>query len=66
MECNGWLQKVDKAAVSEVLPPLTKEAFTEFYQCTACRKVYWKGSHYERMQQLIAQFQADANTRKNG
>ncbi|MBB6611826.1 Mut7-C ubiquitin/RNAse domain-containing protein [Pontibacter sp. Tf4] len=53
MVCNGTIVQVPKEQVQELLPPKTKLYFHEFYQCQHCRRVYWKGSHYERMQQFI-------------
>lgn len=47
--CNGLLQAVKKEAVLEQLEPLTKKYYTEFYQCPDCLKLYWKGSHYDRI-----------------
>ncbi|WP_299754801.1 Mut7-C RNAse domain-containing protein [uncultured Pontibacter sp.] len=35
-------------------PPKTRQYFHEFYRCPFCSRIYWKGSHYERMQQYIA------------
>lgn len=54
LACNGTIHPVEKEAVMEHLPHDTRVYFNEFYQCTACGKVYWKGSHYERMMQGIA------------
>lgn len=56
LECNGLIQEVAKANVLNQLPPNTKQYFNEFYQCANCGKVYWKGSHYERMLQFIERF----------
>ncbi|WP_114783087.1 Mut7-C RNAse domain-containing protein [Botryobacter ruber] len=53
LECNGPIVAVAKEEVLEQLPPNTRLYFHEFYQCRNCRRVYWKGSHYERMQQFI-------------
>lgn len=53
LACNGTIHPVEKEAVVEHLPHDTQEYFNEFYQCAACGKVYWKGSHYERMVQHI-------------
>jgi uncharacterized protein with PIN domain len=53
MACNGLLQPVAKDRIEDHLPPQTKEYFNEFYQCTGCGHVYWKGSHYENMQRLV-------------
>ena len=54
MVCNGIIQKVDKTAVEASLLANTRKAFDEFYQCSCCKKVYWKGSHYERMMKIIS------------
>jgi uncharacterized protein len=47
--CNAILEKKEKTEVDISLSPRTKKHFTEFWQCPSCKKVYWKGSHYERM-----------------
>ena len=54
LRCNHLLQSVAKSQVLERLEPLTKRYFDEFSLCPACNQVYWKGSHYEHMQTLIA------------
>ncbi|MBN1453946.1 MAG: Mut7-C ubiquitin/RNAse domain-containing protein [Anaerolineales bacterium] len=53
MNCNHLLEPVEKEMVLEKLEPLTKKYYDEFKFCPACDQVYWKGSHYERMLQLI-------------
>ena len=55
LRCNTPLQPVTKAEVLDRLEPLTRLYFDEFQLCPACNQVYWKGSHYERMQELIAE-----------
>lgn len=54
MSCNGHLQPVEKAAVSDQLLDDTRRVFDEFWRCGDCGKVFWKGSHYQRMQAVIA------------
>lgn len=54
--CNGLLQNVPKKAVLAQLPPKTKIYFQEFHQCQTCARVFWKGSHYERMEAFVQQF----------
>ena len=51
--CNGLLQPVSKADIAERLAPKTRDYYTEFSLCESCGQIYWKGSHYERMQQFI-------------
>jgi uncharacterized protein with PIN domain len=53
LDCNGIIVRVEKDLVINQLLPKTRKAFHEFYQCQSCRKVYWKGSHYDRMLSLI-------------
>lgn len=57
--CNGPLEEVDKGQVADALEPETRAGFEEFYRCTGCRRVYWKGSHYERMAALVARIAKD-------
>jgi len=53
MHCNGKIQPIEKAEIEAHLPPRTKTWYDSFWQCEQCRKIYWKGSHYRRLQQLI-------------
>jgi uncharacterized protein len=51
--CNGTLHQQPKEAVRHLLQPNTANYFNEFWQCSTCNHIYWKGSHYDRMLQLI-------------
>lgn len=53
LACNGELEQVDKAAVQGTVPPGVFADFADFARCTRCRQVYWKGSHYDRMERFI-------------
>lgn len=53
IRCNSLLEKVAKERIVHLLPPQTAAAFEEFWQCTHCNQLYWKGSHYERMQAAL-------------
>lgn len=54
MHCNGEISAVKKEKVTALLKLDTMSYYNEFWQCAQCKKVYWKGSHYQRMQKLIA------------
>jgi uncharacterized protein with PIN domain len=49
LECNSLIEPVAREAVEDRLPPKTKLYFNEFFVCQGCSRIYWKGSHYERM-----------------
>lgn len=55
MECNGRLQAVKKSVVEGRLPDRTRRCFDEFWECDGCGRIYWKGSHYERLTQWVKQ-----------
>lgn len=54
LRCNNPLKPIQKEAILDRLQPLTKKYFHEFHICPSCQQLYWKGSHYERMEYLIA------------
>jgi len=56
MVCNGLLQPVEKEKILDQLPPRTQEYFDTFQRCASCHKVYWRGSHYQKMTALIQNF----------
>ncbi len=51
--CNGTLNAVAKCDIAEELSTRTASHYNKFFQCTDCGQIYWRGSHYERMQELI-------------
>lgn len=61
IRCNHRIAPVPKGTVADEVPPRTLRDFDRFFQCTGCAHVYWKGSHYERMQAFVADLLADTN-----
>lgn len=55
MACNGVLEPVAKEQVKNRVAPRVFESHDEFGRCPQCARVYWKGSHYERMRNWIAE-----------
>lgn len=53
LECNSILKQVEKEKVIERVPDKVKERHNEFWYCSNCDKIYWKGTHYEKMLELI-------------
>lgn len=54
VRCNAALRDVPKSAINEGLPPRTQRSYDEFRACTGCGRVYWKGSHWNRLQGIVA------------
>jgi uncharacterized protein with PIN domain len=53
LRCNTPLQPTSKEAVLDRLEPLTRQYYNEFAICPSCNQIYWKGSHYEHMLEII-------------
>ena len=53
LRCNTVLRPVAKERVIDRLEPLTKKYYNDFKQCKSCEKIYWRGSHHEKMAEMI-------------
>jgi uncharacterized protein with PIN domain len=51
--CGARLDAVAKAEVAERLEPGTRRSYEEFSRCTACGRIYWRGAHASRIDDLI-------------
>jgi uncharacterized protein len=51
--CNELLHSVSPAVIKELVPAGVSGMYSEFYQCQNCRRIYWKGTHYQRMVKFI-------------
>ena len=54
--CNGSLIPVEKMAIFDRLEPKTKQYYNEFHVCQKCDQIYWKGSHFDRMESQLQNF----------
>jgi uncharacterized protein with PIN domain len=54
MCCNVVLEDVTVDAVKQYVPERILQSQDRFRGCTHCGRIYWRGSHYARMQALIA------------
>lgn len=53
LRCNGFLENIAKERIIDQLPESVQLQNNEFHRCQACEQIYWKGTHYERLQQFI-------------
>ncbi|MCS6842169.1 MAG: Mut7-C ubiquitin/RNAse domain-containing protein [Roseiflexus sp.] len=53
MRCNSLTAPVSKVEIDHLLEPKTRQYFDTFRRCPVCGKIYWQGSHYNRMQALL-------------
>ncbi len=58
--CNGEIRQVEKEEVLSRIPPKTAAWLDDYSICTNCGKLFWKGTHYQRLEsQLKEIFAAD-------
>ena len=53
MVCNEPLRAVAKQQVAERMPPLSRAHYDDIRECPRCGRLFWGGSHYRRMRQMI-------------
>jgi uncharacterized protein with PIN domain len=52
-ECNVPLEEVAKDEVLERIPEKVRGFYDRFKRCPGCERVYWEGSHFERMKGVL-------------
>ena len=52
-KCNGVLRKASKSEVKGQVPMGVYMSHDEFWICTNCGQIYWKGSHWKRMKEFV-------------
>jgi uncharacterized protein with PIN domain len=60
LACNDRLRSVPLNAVKDKVPPNVLRSQVDFWQCQGCGKVFWPGSHYRRMAQLLSEILPEA------
>jgi len=53
MVCNHPIHPVAKEDIIDKIPPDSAQYYDQFHQCESCARIFWRGSHHERMQGLI-------------
>jgi len=53
MTCNTCLEHVSKEDVVNKIDAEIACVYKEFFYCKQCDKVFWKGSHFNRMEVFI-------------
>jgi uncharacterized protein with PIN domain len=57
--CNEPLQILDREMARSRVPAYVARTQQTFRHCPACRRVYWRGSHWQKMDERLARLQLD-------
>lgn len=53
IDCNKPLVKLSKEDVAGKVPEFVYQNYNKFVQCANCKKIFWGGTHKERMEGII-------------
>ena len=58
IECNGDIGRLEiqseaAAGIAGRIPPGVRSWCGEYYYCRNCERIYWKGSHYVKLQKMV-------------
>jgi len=52
--CNSVLEPIEKSEVKGIVPDGVFQRQSEYMRCPLCRRIYWQGSHYEKIMAKIS------------
>lgn len=53
LECNQPLEPRGSEEVEGLVPPYVFKTQTQYHQCPACRRIYWRATHWQHMSQVL-------------
>lgn len=56
-KCNGDLKPINKEEVIGLVPSESFKAFDDYWICTDCKSLYWKGSHWVQIQKTLQEIE---------
>jgi len=56
LECNQVLVERDKGETKDLVPPYVYQTQSQFMQCPACHRIYWRGTHWQAMTKRLKKF----------
>jgi len=56
LECNQPLLERSKEQVKDRVPPYVFQTQSQFVECPACHRLYWRGTHWQAMTRRLNRF----------
>ncbi len=53
--CNGQLYSINKNKILGKVPKGVLSNTENFWECDACNKIYWEGTHIDRFQKFVVE-----------
>lgn len=58
--CNKPIVEISDEDARERVPPYVFQTQTRFYKCPTCNRIYWQGTHLNRMAERLEQIRSRA------
>ena len=59
LECNQPLEQRSKEQVKDQVPPYVFQTQNQYMECPNCHRIYWRGTHWQRMREKLNKFGKD-------
>ncbi len=56
LECNQSLVEKSKEQVKDLVPPYVFQTQGQYMECSACHRIYWRGTHWQAMTRKLKNF----------
>lgn len=53
IRCNEILLSIEKKEIEALVPEYVFETNNSFTQCRICKRIYWRGTHFKRMEERL-------------
>ncbi len=63
LECNQPLLERSKQQVKDLVPPYVFQTQSQYMECPACHRIYWRGTHWQAMTKKLKKFAERLGTR---
>jgi len=57
-KCNSEIRPVSKEEVRGKVPETTFLSYSQFWRCSGCGQIYWRGPHWRRISKILGEARA--------
>jgi uncharacterized protein with PIN domain len=54
-KCNTKIKAITKTEAAKKVPKTTLAHYNDFWQCPNCQQIYWRGAHWKKIEQTLAE-----------
>ncbi len=51
--CNSCIREVKKSKIKKKVPSTTFKTYDKFWICDGCGKIYWRGGHWDKIEETL-------------